>query len=194
MEPIARWHYDLRSAYKRVSLCLNTLGRRCTSMKHDGCGMADISTIERLPDESAKAYQARIEYVTMGPERSTAKVGQRLGKTKDLMDRWSSRHDWQATARAWDNQQAAALQAHAAEQYRADLADYRKRYSELGKGLWQAAAVLAARLAKEARTMDLGPGALALAANAAKTAADLEALALRVEHLLNNEPGHEQSL
>lgn len=163
-------------------------------MKHDGCGMADISTIERLPDESAKAYQARIEYVTMGPERSTAKVGQRLGKTKDLMDRWSSRHDWQATARAWDNQQAAALQAHAAEQYRADLADYRKRYRELGKGLWQAAAVLTARLAKEARTMDLGPGALALAGNAAKTAADLEALALRVEHVLNNEPGHEQSL
>jgi hypothetical protein len=150
--------------------------------------MVDVSTIERLPDESARAYRARVEYVTMGPDRSLEKTRQRLGKSAAgytrVLEEWSSRYDWQATAQGWDNQQAAALESDRAEAYRAELADYRKRYGEIGKGLWRAAALITARLAKEANTIELTPNALTLASNAAKTAADLEALALRVEHLL----------
>ncbi len=150
-------------------------------------------TIPRLPDESARAYAARVEYVTAGPGRSLEKVrGQSGGKAGVPMrlatlEEWSSRYGWVESARQYDDQVAYLTIQEAAEQYRADLADYRKRYSDLGKGLYAAAAVLTRRVATEARTMGLGPGALALAANAAKTAADLEALALRVEHLLNNE-------
>ncbi len=144
-------------------------------------------TIPRLPDESARAYAARVEYVTAGPGRSQEGVSQKLAKSRQIISRWSSAYGWVESARQYDDQVAYLTIQEAAEQYRADLADYRQRYSDIGKGLWQAAAVLTRRIAAEARTMELGPGALALAANAAKTAADLEALALRVEHLLNNE-------
>ncbi len=147
--------------------------------------MTTKTTIERLPDESAKAHRARVEYVTMGEARSLDALAQKYNKSRSLFARWSTQFDWQTTARAWDDQQAAALATLASEEYRASLTDYRKRYGEMGKGLWQAAAVLTRRLIKESATMELGPGALALAANAAKTAADLEALSLRIEGLLN---------
>mgnify|MGYP001563716684 FL=1 len=79
----------------------------------------------------------------------------------------------------------------AADAYRADLADYRKRYGEMGRALYQAAGLLLQRVVKGASSMEIGPGSLTLIANAAKTAADLEALSLRVESLLNNEPRSE---
>ena len=55
--------------------------------------MANPTTIElpRLPDESARAYAARVEYVTMGPQRSLETVRQKLGKSRELMERWSSK-------------------------------------------------------------------------------------------------------
>jgi len=146
-------------------------------------------TIERLPNESAKAHAARVEYVVMGTERSLEKTRQRLGKSSAgytrTLEEWSARYDWAATARWWDDQQAAAMIAEAQERYREDLADYRKRYGEAGKALFGSSVRLLARINRAVETIELsGPGALALAANGLKTAADLEALALRVEHVL----------
>lgn len=163
--------------------------------------MPDVSTIERLPEESARAFQARVEYVTAGPDRSTAKVGQKLGKTKDLMDRWSARFDWSATARAWDDQQAAAALQEAAAAYRRDLEDHRKRYGDAGKSLWQVAARLLQELntiiATPPRTIEgkdgriykipgieLTPATLTIASRAMTIAADLEAHALRLGDIL----------
>lgn len=57
---------------------------------------------EKLAGESAKAYQAFTRYRDMGPARSTAKVARELGKSKALMDRWSSRHEWVDRAAALD--------------------------------------------------------------------------------------------
>ena len=45
---------------------------------------------ERQPHESAKAYEAFCSYRDMGSSRSTAKVQQEIGKSKRLIDRWSS--------------------------------------------------------------------------------------------------------
>jgi hypothetical protein len=143
------------------------------------------STIERLPDESAKAYAARVEYVTMGPGRSQEAVSQKLAKSRQLLSRWSVDFDWAATARAWDDQQAAAALDRASEEYQAALADYRKRYGEMGKALLGVSAKLLTKLNRTVETLALEPSALNLITNAAKTAADLEALALRIEHLLN---------
>lgn len=143
------------------------------------------STIERLPDESAKAYAARVEYVTMGPGRSQEAVSQKLAKSRQLLSRWSVDFDWAATARAWDDQQAAAALDRASEEYQAALADYRKRYGEMGKALLGVSAKLLTKLNRTVETLALEPSTLNLITNAAKTAADLEALALRIEHLLN---------
>ncbi len=47
-----------------------------------------------LADETTRAFAAFVIYRDMGSERSTAKVAQRLGVTKHMTDRWSTRHKW----------------------------------------------------------------------------------------------------
>jgi hypothetical protein len=125
----------------------------------------------------------------MGAGRSIDKVADQQGsKTGSRASRyleWSRKYGWVESARQYDEQVAYLTVNEAAQQYQDDLADYRKRYGDMGKGLWQAAAVLTRRLTKEAATMELTPATLTLVANAAKTAADLEALALRIEGFLN---------
>jgi hypothetical protein len=57
---------------------------------------------ERQPKESPEAWEAFALYRDMGVERSTAKVGRALGKSTDLMDRWSRNHSWVARCMAYD--------------------------------------------------------------------------------------------
>jgi len=61
---------------------------------------------ERQPGESAPAYEARWIYFQLGPNRSQVSVGQKLGKSKALMERWSKRWAWVETARAYDDDRA----------------------------------------------------------------------------------------
>ena len=49
---------------------------------------------ERQENESARAYEAFSLYRDMGAERSLVKVGHSLGKSRALIERWSSQHDW----------------------------------------------------------------------------------------------------
>lgn len=60
---------------------------------------------ERREAESQQAWEAFATYRDMGAERSTAKVGQALSKSKALMDRWSSTHGWVERVVAWDAEQ-----------------------------------------------------------------------------------------
>lgn len=46
--------------------------------------------------ETAKSKKAFEIYYTMGPSRSLAKVGRKLGITKDQVERWSSAFKWVA--------------------------------------------------------------------------------------------------
>jgi hypothetical protein len=148
-------------------------------------------TLPRLPDESAPRYQARTEYILMGADRSLEAVSKKLGKSRELMERWSTADKWVSLAADYD-QTVYTLAAQAqSDAYRADLADYRKRYGEMGKALYQASGLLLKRVIAQAQSMDVGVGTLTLITNAAKTAADLEALALRVEDLLQNERSSE---
>lgn len=73
---------------------------------------------ERQLNETDVAFAAFVTYRdyerTTGESRSLAKVKQRLGKSKQLMERWSSRHNWLARVGAWDGH-LDALRASAAE-------------------------------------------------------------------------------
>src|SRR5438445_12291331 len=61
---------------------------------------------ERQPAESSKAFAAFCRYRDLGPaDRSTAKVAQKLGRSKTLIDRWSSRWSWVKRVEAWDAEQ-----------------------------------------------------------------------------------------
>ena len=60
---------------------------------------------ERQPDETEKAFAAFVEYRDMGADRSHAKVAQKLGKTKGLIDRWGRTHGWAVRIEAWTDEQ-----------------------------------------------------------------------------------------
>jgi hypothetical protein len=143
--------------------------------------------IPRLEEETARAHAMKVAYVTMGPNRSLEKLRQRYDKNTSYIRQlaeWSSQFDWQATARAWDDQQAAAVARDASESYRRDLEDHRKRYGDMGKALYQVAAKMLKKLDASVATMEATPQTLAIASRAVTIAADLEAHALRLGDIL----------
>lgn len=57
---------------------------------------------ERQPNEPPKAWEAFVTYRDMGLKRSNSKVGNELGKSKVLIDKWSSRYRWVSRCKAYD--------------------------------------------------------------------------------------------
>lgn len=147
-------------------------------------------TIPPLDGESSKAYTSRVQYLTMGPERSLEKLRQSYGKrtasyTRQL-EAWSTRFHWQEHARRWDEQNASLIARAASEQYRKDLEDHRARYQQSGQVLYGLAMLLATRIKKQLDdgTLRLSGANLATIAQALTVAADLEAHALQIGELL----------
>lgn len=165
---------------------------------------ATTITIPRLPDESSRAYDARVAYVTMGPQRSIDKLaaGQKRGngasRNRQLQE-WSAQYGWVESARQYDEQVAFLSIQDAATQYRADLEEHRQRYQKAGRDLFTVASGLLAQCARAVRgeviedkhgnrhtipAMELSPATVATAMRALTTAADLEAHALRLAEIL----------
>jgi hypothetical protein len=61
-----------------------------------------IKTWQRREGESARAYRGLETYIAMNADRSLVKVGQKLGISKALVERWSSEHDWTIRCRDYD--------------------------------------------------------------------------------------------
>lgn len=60
---------------------------------------------ERQPGEGIKAFEAFNTYMLMGTSRSLSKVAHELGKSSQLMSKWSSLWNWVDRATAWDIEQ-----------------------------------------------------------------------------------------
>jgi hypothetical protein len=152
--------------------------------------MPNAATIEipRLPDESSRAYEARVRYVTMGPERSIDKVahqrGIKTGSRSTTLLEWSRQYGWVESARQYDEQQAFLTIQEAAAAYRKDLEEHRDRYGKSGKALHAVAVEMLTQLRASAKSIDYTPAALSTIARALTVAADLEAHALRIADLL----------
>lgn len=164
--------------------------------------MSRKPTIElpRIEGESTKAYAARVEYVTMGPQRSQEAVSQRLGKSRQLMYRWATQFNWSESARQYDEQIHYLTIQDAATKYRADLEAHRKKASEAGQALYAVAGQLIRAIntalagPKKVKgedgkvytlhSIDLTSSTFSIAARAMQTALDLEAHALGVDKLL----------
>ncbi|MGZ4964651.1 MAG: hypothetical protein ACXWKG_10990 [Limisphaerales bacterium] len=56
---------------------------------------------EQLPRESAKAFAAFNLYLNLGAERSLREVGEKLGKSEGLIERWCSKYDWKTRVQAF---------------------------------------------------------------------------------------------
>jgi hypothetical protein len=55
---------------------------------------------EQQPRESSKAFAAFQVYLRLGPQRSLAAVGQQLGKSRIVIERWSSKFGWVSRVQA----------------------------------------------------------------------------------------------
>jgi len=58
---------------------------------------------ERQVNESERAYQAFDVYRRLGLDRSLVKAAREVGKSRQLLERWSVRHCWQDRMLAWDS-------------------------------------------------------------------------------------------
>lgn len=106
---------------------------------------------DRLPKESIQAREAFLTYRDMGTDRSTAAVGRQLGKSKALMDRWSSTYRWVERVAAWD----AHLEALLVSKQEAAVAEMARRHAERAKALQDIPAPLLEELARRAKGGDL---------------------------------------
>lgn len=89
-------------------------------------------TWERQENESAEAYEAFSLYRNLKPtERSLAKVGRQLGKSKNLMERWSSKYEWVSRCRDYDRY----IDAEALEKATTNLSKMRAKHIVLGQML-----------------------------------------------------------
>lgn len=99
--------------------------------------MANPTTIElpRIDGESARAYAARVEYVTMGAGRSLESLSQKYTKNIQLYKQWSAKYGWVESARQYDEQVAYLTVQESAEKYRADLEAHREKAMTSAKNL-----------------------------------------------------------
>ena len=86
---------------------------------------------ERQEGESARAYEAFCLYRDLGPERSLAKVGQELGKSVSLMERWSSEHDWVDRVKALEARDQMLKHDAVEEHLREKAEDHARRETRL---------------------------------------------------------------
>ncbi len=86
---------------------------------------------ERQAGESAQAFQAFAAYRDMGVERSLAKVAQKLGKSKALMERWSSHWHWGVRADAWDDE----VDRRSCKELQKGITEMRKNHAGIAKAM-----------------------------------------------------------
>ena len=94
-------------------------------------------SFEQLPKESAKAFAAFSVYLNLGPERSLRAVGQGLGKSGSLLERWAKRYDWSARAQAHAAHLAGVEREAAEFLARGKAAEWLTRQEKIRDREWQ---------------------------------------------------------
>ena len=64
--------------------------------------MTDRRPYERLPGETAKAFQAFTVYRDLGIQRSFESVANQLSKSATLIRRWAAKYNWGERIECWD--------------------------------------------------------------------------------------------
>jgi len=159
-------------------------------------------TIPRLDEETPRAYAARVEYLTMGPQRSLDKLaGHKRGTSggsNTTAENWSVKYGWVQSARLYDQALAGvAVHRHRAE-YDAALEAHRTKILDKTAGLTRILDMLENQVAraivgqviegKDGKTylvskMAIDVSALAALVRGRLTVADMEAHALDIPGL-----------
>lgn len=108
---------------------------------------------ERQQGETPKAYGAFQVYRDLGAERSLQKAAAKLGKSRGLLEDWSSKNYWVKRVAAWDAEQdRIARQAQIDE-----IKKMRKRHADLAYAMLIKAANALKRMPEdEIKAMDIG--------------------------------------
>lgn len=102
---------------------------------------------DRRAKETDQAWAAFTTYRDQGLDRSLAKVGEALGKSGPLMERWSATHAWVSRATAWDIHLDQVLQRKA----EARLGEMAARHIASAKALMGVPTPLLEELARRAK-------------------------------------------
>jgi hypothetical protein len=92
--------------------------------------MTDVAT---LPKESAKAYQAFVDYVNLGPQRSLRKLVERYNKPPTYLRQlavWSTEYGWQDRIKAMAAEQLTSATELKTTTYVNILGEYHRRISD----------------------------------------------------------------
>lgn len=92
---------------------------------------------ERRDDETVQAYEAFALYRDLGAARSIDAVAKELGKSNQLIGRWSRVHDWVMRSRAYDEYIDAQARRKVDNEAIKRRADMLKRHALSGKVLQQ---------------------------------------------------------
>jgi hypothetical protein len=92
---------------------------------------------DQQPKESAKAFAAFSVYLSMGPERSLAAVGKRLGKSAGLIERWSRKLDWPGRVQAHATHMAVVEREATEVMARSKAAEWLKRAEDVREREWE---------------------------------------------------------
>lgn len=139
----------------------------------------------RQPDESAQAYAAFCVYRDLGAERSLQEVVRRCNKSVSILGRWSSRWEWVARARAYDEHQAALLEQEREQALKAKAEEWAQRKITERNREWEMAELLYQKgkdiLDRPVAARAIGPKGLADVAAGLEKAAKLARLAAEME-------------
>src|SRR5688572_29118100 len=93
-------------------------------------------SFEQQPRESDKAFAAFSLYLSLGPQRSLAEVGKKLGKSQALMERWSAKYDWHARVAAHGAHLAIVEREAIEAAARSKAAEWESREQKLRETEW----------------------------------------------------------
>ena len=103
---------------------------------------------EQQPKESHKAFAAFSVYLSLGPQRSLAAVGRKLGKNKVVIERWSAKFGWVSRVQAYAAHMAVAEREAVTALATAKAVDWLTRQQEHKEKEWE----LRCKLVKLAET------------------------------------------
>lgn len=86
---------------------------------------------EKQEGEGTRAYEAFALYRDLGPARSLTKVAQELSKSRTLIARWSSTHDWVSRVEALEARDEMIVRERLEERLEEQAADHAARRAAL---------------------------------------------------------------
>lgn len=97
---------------------------------------------ERFPGETDKAFAALQVYLELGSERSLELARQKLGKSKAVLERWSTRWNWVVRAGVYDNYMANLEQAKRERALTSEAQKWAERQIEHREKAWRVSQAL----------------------------------------------------